>query len=66
VTFFLSAPPSGLRCPLRQALPTGTQVLPTPDPNLPADLSEAHRGLKPPEGMGWKKFAEVLKKAVGW
>jgi hypothetical protein len=47
-------------------LPTGTRVIPTDAPGLSKRLSDAHRILVRPEGWSVDRFAQQLKKIVGW
>ncbi|PKO20200.1 MAG: hypothetical protein CVU38_21385, partial [Chloroflexi bacterium HGW-Chloroflexi-1] len=50
----------------KNALPAGTQVLPTKAPDLSQRLSDAHRILVRPEGWSADRFAKTLKQLVGW
>jgi hypothetical protein len=50
----------------KNGLPEGTQIIKKLDPDLPPVLSEAHRVLVRPEGWSVNRFADALKKLVGW
>jgi RHS repeat-associated protein len=50
----------------RTGLPEGTKIIPTKAEGLSQLLSDAHRILVRPEGWSVNRFADALKKLVGW